>query len=185
MNKTPATYVATCHAFIATPGILEKRALAPSLKRSRDPGDLRALEALVEEVCTAIAGSEPTGSVGLAASVGCADRLAITHPSALAELVGVAGAACQPGGGRLEFVTLTGPRSYWPEREARSYRASLAALTLGDEGVDRAGRAARDLLKTARWREAGWRRDEWRYRLAAAVTGWIYWDDEPGAARDV
>lgn len=189
MSSKHATFVATVHPFIATDRMVRQRRLARQAKARRDPGGFILTKNLVEEVRSAIAGFDPSSRTSVAAWVGCADRLAHVHPSGFFELLTDSDAPDGRGRletpGTLEFVTLVGPRSYWPEREATAYRAVLAALTCDEAGVERVAVAARELVQAARVREATWSRDEWFYRVSAAIVGWICWDEGPGAAREL
>lgn len=181
MKDTPATFVATCHPFLATPVMLEQRRLARAAKGRLEPEHFDALKTLVDAVWAAVLGFSPSPRASAAAWIGCADRLALAHPSPLLRLLRLEGV--EDGGGRLEFVTVVGPSSYRPGREAATYRSALASLSHDAAGVRRASAAARALVLAARDREFAWSDGEWEYRLLAAITAWVYWDDEPGAAR--
>jgi hypothetical protein len=185
MNDPKATFVATCHPFHATASILKRRSLAREAKRRRDPGSRVIFENLVTDIQSAILGFEPAGDFHLAAWFGAADRLAYAHPSGALELLTGGDGSCSDDVGGIAFITVVGPRSYWPEAEARAYRQALTELSLDGESVEDVTHAAKALVTAARRREASWSRDEWQFRIMAAITGWIYWDDEPGAKRDV
>jgi hypothetical protein len=141
-------------------------------------------ENLVKDIQLAILDFKPPADLHVAAWFGTADRLAYVHPSGMLELLGGESRPNSGEGGRIDFVTAVGPRSYWPEEEARVYRTALAALSQGSP-VEDVAHAAKALVAAARRREGMWRPDEWQFRIAAAITGWIYWDDEPGAKREV
>jgi hypothetical protein len=185
MNDPQATYVATVHPFTATEGMLRQRQRARKAKARRDPGGFVILEALTEEIRSIILDPRPSSFDPAAAWFGSADRLAHVHPSGLVELLTDADGprtSREPGKtSRLAFVSVVGPRSYWPESEALAYRAALKAFTRDDGGVERVTCAAKALVGAGRDRECRWGPDEWHFRVLAAIAGWVYWDDEPGA----
>ena len=182
MNDSKATYVATCHPFIATESILRQRRLARQAKERRDPGSRVILENLVMEIRAAIASFVTPPELQLEAWLGTADRLAYVHPSGVLELLGGETLRHEIQEG-LTFVTAVGPRSYWPQKEAESYRDAVKAFRPNRSSVEDVALAATALVGAARQRESTWSQDEWLFRILASVTAWIYWDDEPGAAR--
>ena len=139
---------------------------------------------LVRDIQSAILGFEPPPALHPAAWFGTADRLAYTHPSGMLELLGGVSRPNAGEVGGIHFVTAVGPRSYWPEKEAKAYRTALEALTQHGP-VDDVAHAAKALVAVARRREATWSHDEWHFRIKAAITAWIFWDDEPGAKAEV
>ena len=141
------------------------------------------LENLVKDISEAIVAFVPPADLQLAAWFGTADRLAYVHPSGVLDLLGAESAKNETCGA-IQFVTAVGPRSYWPQEEAKSYRDAVEAFRLDSGDVDDLAHAAKALVVAARHRELAWSRDEWQYRMMAAIAAWIYWDDEPGAARD-
>ncbi len=182
MNDSRATYVATCYPFIASESLLRRRRLARQAKKRRDPESAVIMQTLVEDVRAAVVAFAPPSHLQLAAWFGTADRLAYRHPSGLSELFsGDIPKAGVPGG--IEFVTVVGPRSDWPQAEAHAYSEALDAFRSDRGVVEVLARAAKTLVTAARRREAAWSPDERQYRILVAITAWIYWDDEPGAAR--
>jgi hypothetical protein len=180
MNNSKATFVATCHPFIATETLLKRRALARPAKKRRDPGEAVLMASLVTDVLAAIASFEAPADLQLEAWFGTADRLAYVHPSAVLDMLGAASSHTAQDGSPMEFITAVGPRSYWPEVKASAYGSALAAFREGGE-VEGLAQAAKALVSEARRREAAWGPDEWQFRMTAAIVGWVYWDDEPGA----
>jgi hypothetical protein len=175
MNEPKTTYVATCRPFVVSENLQRRRELARQAKKRRDPGAFVIVRSLVNDVRSAILDFAPGPDDELAAWFGTADRLACAHPSKALELL--AGEADD----RLAFVTAVGPRSYWPAAEAEAYTGALAAFTTDRGTVEELASAAKSLVRTARQREAAWSREEWEFRILAAIMAWIYWDDEPGA----
>lgn len=180
MNDSKATYVATCHPFIATETLLKRRALARQAKKRRDPGGAVLMASLVTDVLAAIASFEAPADLQLEAWFGTADRMAYVHPSAVLDMLGAAPSHTAQDRSRMEFITAVGPRAYWPEDKASAYRSALASFGDGG-GVEGLAQTAKALVSEARRREAAWGQDEWLFRMTAAIAGWIYWDDEPGA----
>lgn len=176
MNDSTATFVATCHPFVASQSIRRRRQLARQAKKRRDPGGFVIMTNLVKEVRAAIADFTPAAHLQLAAWLGTADRLACIHPSGALELLG--GETDR----NMEFITAVGPRSYWPATEARAYAEAVTAFKRDGGTPDDLARAAKALVTAARQREDAWGPEEWEYRILAAITAWIYWDDERGAA---
>lgn len=131
---------------------------------------------LVTDVRTAIADFAPPAHLQLAAWFGTADRLACLHPSGALELLG------GETDSDIAFISAVGPRSYWPALEAQAYTDALTAYKRDGGSPDHLLRAAKALVTPARQREAAWSPEEWEYRILAAITAWIYWDDEPGPA---
>jgi hypothetical protein len=181
MSDSKATYVATCYAFVPTDSMLKRRRLARKAKERRDPGVHVMAANLAKDVMTALLAFEGTGDLHLEAWFGTADRLAYAHPSGVVDQLMP---ATQPTDrvGAIAFITAVGPRSYWPEAEATAYRAALDAFALGGTIEDLA-LAAKSLVGAARRRESAWSLEEWQFRIAAGITAWVYWDDEPGARR--
>jgi hypothetical protein len=174
MNESTATYVATCHPFVATENLPKRRELARQAKNRRDPDGFVVMRGLVADIRAAILEFAPTADTQLAAWFGTADRLAYVYPSGALELLGGENER------RLAFITAVGPRSYWPSAEAAAYAKAVVAFK-GDLGtVDALAHAAKDLVTAACHREAAWSPEEWEYRTMAAIAAWIYWDDEPG-----
>ena len=182
MTDSRATFVATCHPFIATDALLRRRRLARQAKERRDPGTRVITENLVRDIQSAILDFEPPAALHLAAWFGTADRLAYVHPSGVLELLG---GEMRAEAGCIDFVTAVGPRSYWPEPEARAYRTSAETWTQGGLPTEDLAQAARTLVSAARRAEASWSREEWQFRIMAAIAAWIFWDDEPGAIREI
>jgi hypothetical protein len=186
MNGPQATYVATVYAFMPSVRMLGQRQLARRAKSRRDPGGIVHLTSLVEEIRSTILSPGPSTLEPIAAWFGSADRLAHVHPSGIVALLSDPDErpslvkAC-----RMQFISVLGPRSDWPEREALAYRAALRAFTCDAKGVQRLSGAAKALVEAGRDRESGWSPDEGHYRLLEGMAGWVYWDDEPGARQDV
>ena len=88
MNDSKATYVATCHPFIASASLLKRRRLARQTKGRRDPGSFVVLENLVKDISAAIVAFVPPPDLQLAAWFGTADRLAYAYPSGVLALLG-------------------------------------------------------------------------------------------------
>lgn len=181
MNDPKATYVATCYPFIATQSMLRRRRLARQAKERRDPGASVITMNLVEDVGAAVGSFATPADLQFAAWFGAADRLAYAHPSSVIELLrGESPKTGTPGG--IHFVTAVGPRSYWPREEAEAYREALDAFRLDTTTIADLASAAKALVTESRRRDSAWSQDEFQYRIVAAITAWIYWDDEPGAA---
>lgn len=142
-------------------------------------------ENLVMDIHTAIRAFEPTADLHLAAWFGTADRLAHFHPSGMLELLGDETRPNAREVGGIDFVTAVGPRSYWPEEEARAYRNAVVACTQGGRPTDDAAHAAKALVAAARRLEGAWSRQERLFRMTAAIMGWIFWDEEPGARWEI
>lgn len=185
MTDSRATYVATCQPFIATDTLLRRRRLARQAKARRDPGTRVLTESLVRDIQSAILDFKPPSDLQLAAWFGTADRLAYVHPSGMLELLGGETQPKAGDAGCIDFVTVVGPRSYWPEAEARAYRSAVEAFTQGGRPIEDLAQAAKALVSAARRGEATWSPEEWLFRIMAAIAAWIFWDDEPGAAREV
>jgi hypothetical protein len=182
MNDPQATYVATCYAFVPTEIMLKRRRLARQAKARKDPGGHVLVANLLRDVMSALLAFDETADARLDCWFGTADRLAYVHPSGVTDLVIAARPAVDDDGRALDFITAVGPRSYWPETEANAYKASLESLARGGT-IEELVKAAKVLVAAARRREASWSREEWQFRIAAAITAWIFWDDEPGARR--
>ncbi len=162
MNEPQATYVATVHPFVLTDRMLRRRRLARKAKARRDPGALVLFETLTEEIRSAIVDFEPASHDTLAAWFGSADRLAHLHPSGVLDrLSGSDTPAERPapeGAGQLGFLSVVGPRSYWPEREASAYGLVVEAFSSGspDRCQGRAS-AVSSCVGTPLGQRDGWR----------------------------
>ena len=182
MNNSSATYVATCYAFVPTENMLKRRRLARQAKKRRDPGVHVFMANLVQDVLSALLAFDGAAELQLDAWFGTADRLAYVHPSGVIDLLVPPAPTVKRDTAPIDFITAVGPRSYWPETEANAYRTALEAFAHGGT-IEDVALAAKSLVAAARRRETTWSIDEWHFRIAAGITAWIYWDDEPGARR--